>query len=283
VDEGDSDHWDALMNFLAANDISQSENYAFVKTQVDIENYIVYMIHCIYTGKTDWPGQNEYLWRPKTEGGIWRWAQYDMDQGLSPWAGPDQDFLAGILADDDLLLNILLGNAEFKQLFINYYADLMNTYFLTEVELAHFNDMVSELDPYMSEYQARWQLNQDWDDNKTFGFELLNRRWELRREQLIKNFGLSGSAKIELRVDPDMGNIAVNAILIDHDTPGVKDPSSWTGMYFKDVPIRVKAVPLPGFQFVRWESAVELDPFNPELVMILEEDISLRAIFSQIE
>lgn len=283
VDEGDSENWDALWEFLNKNDISDDGNYDFVKSQVDIDNYIVYMIHCIYTGKTDWPGQNEYLWRPKTKDGKWRWAQYDMDQGLSEWAGPENDFLKDVLGRGNLLLNFLLKNDEFRHLFINYYADLMNTNFLTEIEVAHFLDLASELEPYIPEYQDRWQLNLDWEEDKSFALDLLNRRWDLRRQQVIDNFNLSGSVFVELKAETTMGNVAINSILIDHGVPGILDPSSWKGMYFKDVPITLKAVPLPGFQFVRWETDASIDPYSQVLELVLEDDIAITAVFEPVK
>ena len=282
VDEGDSDHWDALMDFLYENDLTIDENYQYVTMQVDIENYIVYMIHCIYIGKLDWPGQNEYLWRPKTEEGRWRWAQFDMDQGLSDWAGLERDFLWDILNRDDLLLNFLLENASFQQLFLNYYADLMNTYFLTEVEVAHFSEMVEELEPYMPEYQDRWQLNQDWDTDKAFALSLIQQRWALRRQQVIDNFELRGSANIKLRTDPTMGRIAINSIVIERDTPGVDDPSSWQGMYFLDIPVTLRAIANPGYQFVRWKTTADIDLHSQEVIVTLEEDLTIRAIFEPV-
>ena len=282
VDEGDSDHWDALLDYLYENDLSDDENYAYVKTQVDIDNYIVYVIHCIYTGKLDWPEQNEYFWRPKTEEGRWRWAQFDMDHGLNIWSGPETDMLSDILTIDDMLLNFLLEDDGFKQLFLNYYADLMNTYFLTEVEVAHFAEMVEELEPYMPEYQDRWQLNQDWDADKAFALSLIQQRWALRRQQVIDNFELRGSANIKLRTDPTMGKIAINSIVIERDTPGVDDPSSWQGMYFLDIPVTLRAIANPGYQFVRWETTADIDLHSQEVIVTLEEDLTIRAIFEPV-
>jgi hypothetical protein len=279
VDDGDIDHWQALREFIYSNDISEDKNYEYVKTKMDIENYIIYMIHCIYTGKSDWPGQNEYLWRPKTEDGKWRWAQYDMDQGLSKMSGAEVDMLGIVLAWDYYLLNPLLKNDDFKNLFLNHYADLMNTYFLTEVEVEHFLDIASELEPYLPEFQDRWQLNYGWEEDKAFALDLITRRWDIRRQQVITNFNLEGSAIVELNTDPTMGHVAVNSIFIDHGVPGIQDPSSWEGMYFKGIPITIKAVPLPGFQFVRWETNSSIDPNSQVLELVPEADTSITAVF----
>lgn len=284
VDEGDSAQWDDLMDFIESNDMSSMENYAYVKSQVDVDNFVEYMIHCIYTGKIDWPGQNEYVWRPKTEDGKWRWAQYDMDQGMSPWAGPDFDVFPQIFRGGErehFLFNALLQNSEFRALFINTFADLMNTYFLTEVELEHFNNLVRELEPYITEFQDRWQLNEGWEENINFALELINRRWDLRRQQVISNFDLSGSSIITINTDSSMGVIRINSIVVDHNLPGVSDSSYWQGMYFHGIPIQIEAIPLPGYRFVGWESTLEIEPSGKEFTVFLEKDSVLTAVFER--
>lgn len=282
VDEGDSKHWDAMMNFIDQNDIRLTENYLYIKTQIDADNFIEYMIHGIYTGKMDWPTQNEYMWRPKTEDGKWRWTQFDMDQGMSGWAGPEYDMIAQILPNGDRphdLFNVLIENVEFKNAFINRFADMMNTYFRTDVEIEHFIKLYDQLDPYMPEYQDRWQLNYDWEESRTFGLDLLNKRWDIRRVQVIDNFELEGSSTVTLKADNSMGNVAVNSIIINQDTIGVDDPSSWSGMYFHNTPIQINALPLPGFRFVRWEGSYDIDPITEKLVLFIEDDLILEAIF----
>ena len=83
VEEGDSVHWDATMAYVNANPLANDAAYDYVTTRVDVANFARYMIHCVYTGKRDWPEQNEVKWRPRTADGKWRWAQRDMDHGLS--------------------------------------------------------------------------------------------------------------------------------------------------------------------------------------------------------
>jgi hypothetical protein len=96
---------------------------------------------------------------------------------------------------------------------------------------------------------------------------------------VITNFNLEGSAIVELNTDPTMGHVAVNSIFIDHGVPGIQDTSSWEGMYFKGIPITIKAVPLPGFQFVRWETNSSIDPNSQVLELVPEADTSITAVF----
>jgi len=48
VDEGDAQHWNSMMSFVKANDMKRPENYEYLKTQMDSDNFIAYMWHCLY-------------------------------------------------------------------------------------------------------------------------------------------------------------------------------------------------------------------------------------------
>jgi hypothetical protein len=281
LDEGDLNHWKALIAFVSNNDLSIEENYQKAAAQIDIDNIIDYFIHSIYTGKADWPGQNEYLWRPNVENGKWRWTQFDMDMGFESGS-------PGINVFDNLsyggtryhfLFNELLQNENFKNHFINRWADLMNTYFLTDVELAHFTNMANELDPYVPEFYDRWQFPDDWEEEQKIAIDIIQQRWNDRKSLIIDKFNLSGSGNINLTSDTSKGNISINSLVINADTPGIKNPDSWSGMYFYDIPIHLRAIPLPGHHFVRWEGLSEGDPFSDELLITLDSNLELKAVF----
>jgi hypothetical protein len=50
-------------------------------------------------------------------------------------------------------------------------------------------------------------------------------------------------------------------------------------MYFYDIPIHLRAIPLPGHHFVRWEGLSEGDPFSDELLITLDSNLELKAVF----
>ena len=274
------------MKILFENhDLSIAENYQYISSQVDIENFITYLIHCTFTGKRDWPGHNEAKWRPRIAGAKWRWLQYDMDHGLNSHGRPQYDMLFHI-SDEGLmphpLFIALLENHRFKEQFINTYADYLNSYFLTSVELDHFNSILDEIEPYIPEYQDRWQLNLGWEADKEYATDAIKKRHQLRFEQLSKNFDLKISRLITLQSDPYQGHIKINSLLVDENLPGVLTPASWSGIYFEGVPITIIAVPQPGFRFDHWETNVELqvDDRSAEIVFNPQSNVTLTAIFS---
>ena len=52
-------------------------NYEYVKSQIDIDNFIINNVIQIYGDNQDWPGNNNKYW--KSDGGKWRWILYDLD------------------------------------------------------------------------------------------------------------------------------------------------------------------------------------------------------------
>jgi hypothetical protein len=104
------------------------------------------------------------------------------------------------------------------------------------------------------------------------------------RKHILNKFsanGVTGTSKISLNSNSRKGYIKINSIDIKTSTPGVKSPDSWTGIYFKGVPVTLKAVPENGYRFDHWEGediadigktsdTITFDPF---------EDMNITAVF----
>ena len=286
IQEGDPEGWKDLLAFAAAHDLQSPANYAYIESQIDVDNFILYMIHCIFTGKKDWPGHNEAVWRGPASGGRWRWIQFDMDQGLRYGVDNFYDMVAHVLEDGAIphpLFNALLENDGFKLKFLQAFAHHMNTTFRTSVEAAHFSQMAGELAPYVPEYLARWEYAMDWAEMQTQALAVIQDRAVLRKNQVLKNFHLSGTRQVHILADSAMGSVAINGFTLGAGTPGVADPGDWTGVYFTDIPTTFRADPKPGYRFVRWESAPGMPAVGQEFSLRLEEDLTLTALFEPIQ
>ena len=66
---GSKDDYDDLINFVRYNDLSNNENYNYVKDRIDIDNYIIYQVSQIYFNNHDWPGNNIKYGNIKMENG----------------------------------------------------------------------------------------------------------------------------------------------------------------------------------------------------------------------
>lgn len=259
VDEGDAVHWNETIAYINANKPADPVVWNEITRRIDVQNFAEYIVHCVFTGKRDWPGQNEAKWRPRTPDGRWRWTQYDMDHGLSDFGKPEYDMLKQVLvgAPDGhgphTLLVKLLANPGFKADFINTYADWLNSRFLTSVELARFDAMKAELSPFIAEYDLRWPKTHNWSTT-SYGRNIIIRRGAIRRNQLRTNFGLGSDVPVTLDANPEHGSIRCNSLLVDERLPGVKPGVyPWSGTYFKNLPITLEAVPREGHRFLGWQ------------------------------
>lgn len=62
--------------------MSLDVDYNYIKSIVNVDEYINYLITEIYSANGDWPGANSKLWRPKTPNGKWRCLLYDLGFGF---------------------------------------------------------------------------------------------------------------------------------------------------------------------------------------------------------
>lgn len=118
---------DGLENAL----LSEDEPYQQLCRQIDVDNFIDYMIYETYISNTDWPGNNMRCWQ--ADNGPWRWLFFDGDQSLI-----NQDFDAFANAvytgtptwcnnqQSTLMFRRLLENDNFKKAFSRRLHELCN-------------------------------------------------------------------------------------------------------------------------------------------------------------
>lgn len=284
VIQGSNSDFVDLYLFIENSDMSINTNYDYVRTKMDVNNFIKYIVSEIYFDNQDWPAGNVKYWR-NSNNGKWRWILYDTDWGFG-YTGPDAylhntlEYATNPNASADasnapwstLILRKLLENESFKFDFINCFADYSNTIFDSSVVVEKINSMKSVIEPEIQRHGARWNtfdLNQ-WLDNVQVMRDFANQRIYYLRLYFKQKFGLSGMIKVNLSIsDTSSGSINLNSINIKS--------TSWSGDYFLSVPINIIANPEQGFHFVRWEGSFISD--EDTLSIILTDTLNLKAVF----
>jgi len=169
-----------VINYLKSNSITQQSTYEYIKTKIDIENYINYYVAEIFFDNTDWPGNNMAVWRyntddgqyhpeaPYGQDGRWRWLLKDTDFGFGLYGKPSThdtlqyatgDVMEGWSNSEETtyLFRTLLQNEEFRNKFINCFADQLNTSFVSERVINIISEFESVLSPEVLEHTNRWQ------------------------------------------------------------------------------------------------------------------------------
>ena len=251
-----SKDWERILEFIDGHDLADPANYAYVQTQVDITNFIDYIILEIYVANIDWPFNNVRQFRPRVQGGRWHWLFWDTDQGFGAYPSSVNANLMNRVLDEDhpetggrdtLLFRKLLENPVFFERFLSRTADLLNTTLAPQPVLTHIDALAAELEPDINYEAIRWSSSVDWLSGVQDLREFARQRPDFVRQHVVDSFGLGGTA--QLVVNPPTsgsGSVAVNGSLIQ-DLP-------WQGIYFHDVPIQMQAAPAPGFRFAGWDS-----------------------------
>ncbi|HEY9060925.1 MAG TPA: CotH kinase family protein [Pseudobacteroides sp.] len=183
------------------------------------------------------------------------------------------------------LFKTLLQNSEFRNQFINRFADVINTSFDSARVNRKIDEMKTEIEKAMPEHIDRWQGISDWNSNVEQLKKFAKDRPNYMRKFIVDKFsgnGVTGTSKISLTSGNSKGFIKINSIDIKATTPGVATPDSWTGTYFKGVPVTLKAIPQNGYEFVRWEGKgiASIDKTLDTLTFDPTEDMNITAVFA---
>ena len=305
-----------IINRAGNNEFASAAGYAALASRIDIDNYIDYNAIEIWCGNTDWPGNNQRVWRavtPNTSAGAnarldgrWRWLLYDTDFGLGLdffyvigyGDGPNHNTLAHATTSTGTdwsnnevgtrLLRKALDNQTFKRKFINRFADLLNTSLSASNATATLDQFQATYSPNMSEHVLRWRQPIDWTGVLARIRNYVQLRPAAVRSHIVSKFGLSGSANLVVNVnDATQGVVTINTIALQNTTVGVSaNPYPWNSVYFKGVSIPIRAQAKSGYEFVSWSlsnaKGVVLDTRNSESEITLTGDTTLTANFSQI-
>jgi len=260
--EGSTDNfWNSYNAFNALN-VGSPTYWNDADQHFDMTYYTDYIISESWMGNVDWPGNNIKIHRSDVTNNRWRFATIDLELALNPNAWTDCyynhiDYISN-QSTDNPYINIWLKsiqNTQFKNYFINRFADLMNTNYRPErliaVENRFFNLTVPEMP---NEYQ-RWgdagnvpgQMDNFYNNHLTFRSELLCRTEQVRNH-IQNRFSLPQQVDVTLDVLPvGSGKIHISTV----------EPTEypWTGVYFDGVPVKIEAIANPGYAFAYWENS----------------------------
>jgi len=283
VFEGSSSSYVEVDHILDSMDMTDSASIQEIALRMDMNSLINYYNAEIYLNNYDWPGGNRRWWNSSEyDKGRIRWIFYDLDASFSGRGGVSFDKLQQATVPSSgwpnppsstKLLSSLLKNKQFQNEFITRAAYLMNYYLHADTIIPAINRMKAEYAPEMHDHLERWSYGSyaAWESN--IESALINFARDLRKyvnQHYISKFGLSGTSELTVQVNnPVMGQVYIN----DMPIPYLNN----IGVYFNDVPIRLTAVPKPGYQFSHWETrnATSFDT----LTVSLSSDTLLLAVF----
>ena len=283
VIQGEPDHYLQMIDYIVNHDMGLPEYYKVVEASMDMDNFIDYQVAEIYFDNTDWPSTNIKFFRPRMEDGLWRWLLFDTDAGFGLY--DDFAYMHNTLefaTDPDgppfpnppwstLLIRHLLENIEFRNSFINRFADYMNTIFYSDEVIDHIDSMQTNIENELENHLTRWGGSiSSWQNEVEIMREFARHRNGYVRSHILDKFNLESTHILCLDVYPEnAGTITINTVALS-DFP-------WEGIYFQNVPILLAANPYYGFRFLRWEGDATCD--STCLCADLTNDFLITAVF----
>lgn len=189
--EGTMDNWNEFAAFYNEHGHKMAE-YA---ERMDCIEFINLMAMNLYYNNQDFPGNNIVAWRPRAEGGKWRWIAKDTDFGLGLYGSSptyntiewlynnayDPDRSWGNTYEATRLFRRLMEDADFKREFIDrcaiYMGDFMNyagthevwdpMYEMIKNEYPHHRKLINEWWP---DYQQEMNSINNWLNQRTGSF-----------------------------------------------------------------------------------------------------------------
>ena len=296
AEEGTLEDFDKLNLFLSNNNFNLEANYDSLRSLIDIESFIDFQAAELFIGNTDWGNNNIRLWKYKGDfspfnnfqDNKWRWAFYDGDLALNYHYG--ETFNAFDLANDDqmqatMLFRNIKNNPDFKNQFVNRFSDLLNSSFLADNTQSHLNRFKSLIQPSIGLHIKRWNIVQDslaWLNELNLLQSFFSNRPQIVGNQIQSFFQLADTYNLAVTSnDSARGFVRVNTIDIKKTTPGIpNDYSTWTGKYFKNIPIRIVAKANKGSKFSHWEYNGQILS-DSAITILTDTNVSYAAFFEE--
>jgi hypothetical protein len=307
VKDGTNVHYLEMMEFAVNMDLSVEEYFAWMESRMDMQNFIEYAAAQVVLANNDWPHNNIDFWRYSgTPGngvrdGRWRWLMFDIDRSFGLGSNVTTDMVAWLMAEQNHLGEIwpnqlfrnLIEHQGFRSDFINTVMDLLNTVFQPDYVIPVLDSLAAVIEPEMPRHIQRWQRPVStvaWH-NTLFAMRNYARQRPSRvLDHLGRNLDTGEIQQLHVYSDASSGGQAkVNFTLLDGTRPGIgTDAGWWNGSYFDNVPVRLHAMPLPGYRFDHW---IQVDDagsdtttyFEPQIQIVPDSGQRYKAIFTEDE
>lgn len=219
--------YDALIDFIEENSLAEESNYEYVKTKIDINNYLDYTIAELFFKNFDWPSNNMKLWRTLPDG-KWRWILYDLDAGMGNYS---YNMMEHATKNDPsiswpnppwatFLFRSLLENESFKSAFLSRYIALLNNEFAQDRMLHKLDSIKNIYSPEMQGHIDRWNYPDsyaNWEEDIEVGLlDFIEYRACFVREYLMSFFNLT---EFDFVCDKDKENPALSDEIIIAPNP----------------------------------------------------------------
>ena len=148
----------------------------------------------------------------------------------------------------------MMDNTDFRNHFINRYADIMNYYYTPEIILGMIDENAAEIESEIEAQHDRWGTGNTatWTNGVDVLKGFYDNRNYYQRNEIESYFDMNDQVDITIEVNPPGAGYIKISTIIPQDLP-------WTGVYFDGCPVTISAIANPGYTFSNWSDNIFID------------------------
>ena len=273
-------------------DLANDEIYEEIKKFMDVDSFIELYASEIYISNDDWPGKNDAEWRnigEKIEGneysdGKWRYIMIDVDYSMNDSAVKVDRFNHTQSRMDraeviKFFIYLIKNNSDFRNKFINVFCDYANevckplkvSKIIEKYKEENYAEILKDSIVRWGRTKPNLLTSEEIQQIDTIN-DFFKNRSEYALEHMKKFLNLTGSV-VDLTIKvKGKGKVQINSIIPEL----IND--SWTGKYFTEIPITIKAIPDEGYEFKEWTGYDKSIQQNDEIILLGPKEITATFI-----
>lgn len=285
--------WNPFVNFVTTNDMTDPANYAYVTDNLDVQSLIDYVLVGTETVCKDWLNWNTAWWRGyNPDGGAqqWRYCLWDDDAtfghyinytgipDITATANPCDPLSLGWVDPNGHIdiVNALMDNDDFHSLYINRFADLINTTFSCDYMIPVLDSMRDAITPEMPRQITRWGGSlTTWNNNFDALENFINDRCDYIVEGISDCFDVD-PYDIVVQIEPAG---TANAVKVNTVIPA---SFPYAATYFSGTTMSFDAIAAAGYTFDHWDflhHTPSPDAYNDTVTVSLTHTDTITAWF----
>jgi hypothetical protein len=249
AEAGTIDGYNELKTFFNTHSMTNPDHYELALDLIDKENWIDHFALQFFVNN-DEMAYNLRMFRSYDPAMKWKFILWDTGAGSECPSCNSIETLINFpyLSEEINMMNELVDNTNFRNDFINRYADLMNYYFTWEIIENLIDVNAAEIEAEIPAHKDRWgsPTVSAWNAGVEELKDFFEPRVDYQRNEIENYFDLNDQIDVTLAVNPaGAGYIKISTI--------VPENLPWTGVYFDGVPVTITALANPGFTFSHWD------------------------------
>lgn len=241
AEEGDVAEWVELLNFIDNHDLSNASDWEFVKSRVDLDSFIDFVVAESFSNNSSWQHNREF-WKAHKPGSKWRWFVPDMDRTFK--ASTINSNVFDDILKDDALLDRIKNQPEFQARLAQRFAAHVSATFAPSRIAGIVDGLGALITPELERHKAMWsgsidaaQQASDLQEIKDYTID----RAEDIHDEISSELGIGTAVEMTLLIT-GQGTVHFAGVPLE---PGIIP-------IFPDLNAELVAVPAPGYQFDSW-------------------------------